>query len=208
MAVAFAETRAARADAGSLYAPYVVFTSGERAELRLTDRMGGGALVRIHLLDRNGQPVRRAGHPIVVTRAIPPGESVDVDLGAFWSASFDGVLRLDATGEVGARLLLPALHYDLVGSAESVRCEWTATAGEEAWIAVQNTVDRPNAVREIDEQGLEAARTLAPSASFVSSAGGKPGTRRIEASAAVAVLVVVRPSAGAWRLGSVDLSGR
>ena len=166
---------AERAIAIDLYAPFVRFETGESARLSLADESGRGSLVRIHLIDIDGQRITFGGHPVTISRAVPPGEALDVDLARFWSHAFAGSLRLDCRGRVAARLSLPSARYDLseahpAGEQRFDRAD--ADADAELLIAVVNATDDAASVRVDGTPAGEAGSrtlsrtTLAPRASL------------------------------------------
>jgi len=205
-ATMFAATAAA--DGTVLFAPYVVFESGQQAEIELADSAGRGALVRLHFLDRSGSPIQHGGHPIVVTRAIPPGEALTVNLGAFWSAAFEGALRLEASHVVDGTVALPAVRYPLVPSARAIDCAWGLAPGDRVLIAVQNAEASAVVIAQEGPASAPTARTCAPFASYVETLSGRevaPGSQRLHANGEIAVVVLLPGAATPWAIGETKI---
>lgn len=142
--------------AQNLYAPYVAFGAHDRADLELRDRSGRGALVRIHLHDEDGARVSLRGHPITISRAVPPGETIDVALHEFIGRAFVGSLQLSSNAVVDAHLATAITSYELMGKID--RGGEIPAIGSEVpgtlFVALQNAGDaRVTVIVESGEEG-------------------------------------------------------
>ncbi len=205
-----------RAVALDLYAPFVRFESGESARLSLSDESGQGSLVRIHLIDMDGERITYGGHPVTISRAVPPGEALEVDLARFWSHAFAGSLRLDCRGRVAARLSLPSAGYELGEASAAGEQRFTRQGGApdaELLVAVVNATDDAESEIEIqrapsdggDRRSLSTSK-LSPRAALharVSASLAPDDDVLLTSSTAIAAILLERPPSakdGRWSL--------
>lgn len=130
----------AAASPAELYGPYVAFDARGGARLRVDDASGRGTLIRVVLLHPDGRPLVHRGHPVVVSRAIPPGETLSVDLHGSGPPSFVGCLRLTANRPVHAELELGATGYPLIEPERDGRAvlEVGSLGAGVLYVAIQN----------------------------------------------------------------------
>jgi len=96
------------------FAPWVSFDAGGPARIEVTDASGKGALVRVFLVDISGHRVAQGKHALVISRAVPPGETLEIDLTRFWPDRFEGSLRIASNRPVTGRVRFDGLRYDFV----------------------------------------------------------------------------------------------
>jgi hypothetical protein len=116
-----------------VYAPTV---SNSGAILTLDDVSARGVLVELRLHHADGEPLRFGRHPVRITRAVPPQESMRVYLAEFLPAEFDGSFELTSTGAVGAVLETDDVVYSLIRPATSGEIVVDSRAGDRIEIAV------------------------------------------------------------------------
>lgn len=134
-----ATSREAAPPAGEhLYGPYVRLEREHPAWLVVSDVATRGALVRVQLLDGDGHPVSYGEHPVTISRAVPPGESIEIELGRFFPPPHEGSLVLASSRPVRAVLALdPGPRYPLVpGRSGPVHLTVGGNAGAQLVLAV------------------------------------------------------------------------
>jgi hypothetical protein len=149
------------ASAAELFGPYVAFDARGGARLQVEDASGRGTLIRVVLVHPDGRPLVHRGHPVVVSRAIPPGETLAVDLRASGPQSFTGCLRLTANRPVRARLDLGTTGYRLLEPQLDGRAtlEVTSLGSGVLFVAVQNVEPHPGRV-EVLAPGRQGPRRV------------------------------------------------
>jgi len=193
------------ASAAELYGPYVAFDARGGARLRVDDASGRGTLIRVVLLHPDGRPLVHRGHPVVVSRAIPPGETLSVDLHGSGPQSFTGCLRLTANRPVRARVDLGTTGYPLVEPERDGRAvlEVGSLGSGVLYVAIQNVAAHAGRV-EVSARARTGARQVLeraiPSEGMVLAELGPwpPRERRYDLRADVAVAAVLlggRPDA-------------
>jgi hypothetical protein len=150
-----------------LHAPYVRLDVDSPVILEVTDAGGRGALCRVELFDPDGGAITYGRHPITISRAVPPEETIEIDLTSFGSELDEGSLQLSASREVIATLRDGGARYELVAARTgSVRFELAGSPRRPLVLAIvlldessaTLTVmrDRASAWREIGRVDLPA----------------------------------------------------
>jgi len=112
--VALLASGTAGAGERELHAPYLRFDGEAGATLHVSDEGDRGALVRVQLVDRDGRRASYGDHPITISRAVPPGETIHIELSSFRDDGHEGSLTLTASRPVRARVDLGSGGYALV----------------------------------------------------------------------------------------------